>query len=361
MIKRLVYRYRWELGVFWLVPFVAGGMSLAYLELLFFELDLAMWPVHAQSFAILTVLIALYRLRPKGRPIFSLAVLFLIVQLAIDWASLALPRENLLNRWYMSDLPMEIQGLLPYVTGWFPAIILVWFADRAARISFRHALLFIALSPALDGASFLWDFTPFAQHGWLAAPITIWAVRIPHAVLAVFAIWVLTRIDSLEFVRARHLPVIGALLALGFTEDVLLNTIVGVSVFSDSAELRDAYAVAFLSFNWIFVLMAAAGLTYVTSGGPLPVPQGQYLRNYGLVIGGAVACYFYPAGLTSALVNTGGFRSASAFQIIELSIDYSGILIFFTLPALAVWLAIALAVRRIRRNQWEPRLARVRA
>ena len=29
MIKRLVYRYRWELGVFWLMPFVAGGGAVA--------------------------------------------------------------------------------------------------------------------------------------------------------------------------------------------------------------------------------------------------------------------------------------------------------------------------------------------
>ena len=76
-----------------------------------------------------------------------------------------------------------------------PIIVLVWFARRASIISFKHALMLIALSTALNGSGILMPFVPFPTlDGWIFS----WETAILNAVLKLFAVWVLARLDTAD-------------------------------------------------------------------------------------------------------------------------------------------------------------------
>ena len=135
-----------------------------------------------------------FRVRALGRSMLTLAWSYSLIILAAN--AVTDPAFEFLHQqeWFSEHVfYWGLWGLGTEVL--IPIIVLVWFARQASKISFKHALMLIALSTALNGSGILMPFVPFPTlDGWIFS----WETAILNAVLKLFAVWVLARLDTAD-------------------------------------------------------------------------------------------------------------------------------------------------------------------
>lgn len=195
-LTHLASRYRWELMLVLVIPFVSGVIGLLLIVPLI-ALD-ALLDASTLALGLLSIVqpillaIFYFHVRALGRSMLTLAWAYVLV-FAVS---------SMIVDLFFSVMIDEVVQLFVVWSFWrtgvellVSIIVLVWFARLASRFSFNHALLLIALSTALNGSGILIPFVPFPTlDGWIFA----WETAILNAVLKLFALWVLTRLHSVD-------------------------------------------------------------------------------------------------------------------------------------------------------------------
>ncbi len=134
-----------------------------------------------------------FRVRASGRTMLTLAWAYSLVFLAAN-GTIDLAFHFIDEEWWAREPGLYWRQGVTFLA---PIIVLVWFARRASSIRFNYALMLIALSTALNGTGILMPFLPFFAigEGWIFA----WETSILNAVLKLFAVWVLARLDTANY------------------------------------------------------------------------------------------------------------------------------------------------------------------
>ena len=194
-LSDLASRYRWELILFLVIPFVSGVIELLLIvPLIALDTLLGANTITLKLLSIVQpILLAIFyfRVRALGRSMLTLAWSYSLIILATSAVI-----DPAFEYFYEEGLFWEhVFYWGPWVTFLAPIIVLVWFARLASRFSFNHALLFIALSTALNGSGILMPFVPFPTlDGWIFS----WETAILNTVLKLFAVWLLARLDTAD-------------------------------------------------------------------------------------------------------------------------------------------------------------------
>lgn len=178
------------------IPFVSGVIGLLLivpliaLDILLDANTLALWLI----LIVQPILLAIFyfRVRALGRAMLTLAwsyvLVFVVFNSIVDLLFDVMIDMEGRSYVFRSFLRMGVESLV-----WI--IVLVWFARLASRISFQHSLVLIGLSTALSGSDILMPFVPFPTlEGWIFS----WEIAILNAILKLFALWVLTRLHSVD-------------------------------------------------------------------------------------------------------------------------------------------------------------------
>ena len=197
-LTHLASRYRWELMLVLVIPFVSGVIGLLLivpliaLDALLDANILTLMPLSIVQPILLAIFY--FRVRALGRTMLTLAWSYSLIILATNAVTDPAFEFFYEEGWFREHVfYWGLWGLGTEVL--IPIIVLVWFARRASIISFKHALMLIALSTALNGSGILMPFVPFPTlDGWIFS----WETAILNAVLKLFAVWVLARLDTAD-------------------------------------------------------------------------------------------------------------------------------------------------------------------
>ena len=203
-IAGIATRYRWELLLFIGIPIIVSAVSLLFMwRSLVFGVDL-FDPLSLPFRWLTPILLGVFyvRVRSLGRPILKLVWGYAFVAATVGRAvDLSLDIADPSGWWMWGvDWRTGVQILVSM-------IVLVWFAGRASKVSFSHALLLIGLTTALvvpdtppipdlvllaEGAAEDWS-TSWTPYWWVHWPIYL--LRVSHSLLA---IWAVAHVDSID-------------------------------------------------------------------------------------------------------------------------------------------------------------------
>ena len=144
--------------------------------------------------------IVYFRVRALGRVMLTLAWAYSLViltangtiELIFHFVDEELIFHFVDEEWLYSGPRLHLWSGMRFLV---PIIVLVWFSRRASRISFNHALMLIALSTALVTSSFLIPHPLSGTFGGWPFP---WGMSVLSAIMGLFAVWVLSRLDKAE-------------------------------------------------------------------------------------------------------------------------------------------------------------------
>lgn len=208
----LASRYRWELmllvGIpviertfWWLLPHILGN----------FNLSLAVWscppnyycfPRYVSPFLNISLFLLgffYFRVRRTGRTTLTLLWAFVFVSEAVN-AAVYLPgsivdfeqtRELWWAWWSGASWPQE--WWKTFLTDLPQMMVWLWFARRASRTGFNHALVFIGVAIALNSTP---QYLAHLVLRLLEDPAVVWwGLAVPAVTVTLFAAWVLMRLD----------------------------------------------------------------------------------------------------------------------------------------------------------------------
>lgn len=190
-------RYRWELMLLVGIPLVSGVIGLLLVvPLIALDTLLGANPFTSSSAPFLVVhpillAIVYFRVRALGRVMLTLAWAYSLVILTAN-GTIELIFHFVDEEWWYSAPRIHLWSGMRFLV---PIIVLVWFARQASRISFQHALVLIALSTALVTSGFLIPHPLSGTFGGWPFP---WGMSVLSAIMGLFAVWVLSRLDKAE-------------------------------------------------------------------------------------------------------------------------------------------------------------------
>ena len=248
-IAGMAIRYRWGVLLFIGIPFIVWVASL--LSLLWhpaFGVDFPnlffSWFIHSLTPLLLGVCylrVQSFR-RPTLKLVWGYAFVAALVGLCFDIAAFAAYRSPGVDWWWRPGwwtTGVEMLALM---------IVLVWFAERASRVSFRHALLLIGLTTAL-----VFPDIPIAlvsestAEGWSVSWRVEWWVSGPILLLGVslllLATWLVIHADSVD-----RVPKKAVLALLGLAAVLHIASALETVYFAFYAHFDAPYG--FLRFYW---------------------------------------------------------------------------------------------------------------
>ena len=177
------------------IPFVSGVIGLLLivpliaLDALLDANILTLMPLSIVQPILLAIFY--FRVRALGRTMLTLAWSYSLIILTAN-GTIELIFHFVDEEWWYSAPRIHLWSGMRFLV---PIIVLVWFARQASRISFQHALVLIALSTALVTSGFLIPHPLSGTFGGWPFP---WGMSVLSAIMGLFAVWVLSRLDKAE-------------------------------------------------------------------------------------------------------------------------------------------------------------------